>query len=293
MKIKELLQWPKIYLLARLYIHKGVTEEYDLSSSIVFENTPQRHYFWSFLNSNQIEKAKALYPDLFEIKLEDCLEIARIRYPKGTEYKTVYPGKHETYIVENPNRFTSRAFENGTIDGEHGKGVLYMNGYWAEILSTSTQGAPSSESKPVPYISRHKFKVGDIVRIKAAGWGCSNNSVGELVVIKELKTFKSGALGYEVSNPKKGIISPPCDERSFELYSCDPLLPPTISSVDIWEATKKEFFYPWDENFSMKDSTTVSQALTSVSADIPILIHRKKVPIKKGFQATKINSIFS
>ena len=274
-------------------MYKDATENIELGASFIFDATPQKHLFWLFLNANQIEKAKVLHPDLFEIKLEDCLKVAKIRYPKGTKYKTVYPGFNDTYIVENPNRFISTDFKNSTIAEEPGKGVLYMDGYWAEILSTSTQGAPSPESKPVPYISRHKFKVGDIVRIKAAGWGCSGNSVGELVVITELKTFKSGALGYEVSNPKKGIISPPCDERSFELYSYDPLLPPTISSVDTWEATKKEFYYPWDEQFSMKDSTTVDQALTSLSADTPILIHRKKVPIKKGFQASKINSIFS
>jgi hypothetical protein len=67
------------------------------------------------------------------IKEETLLEQAKKKYPVGTRYKSVvYSG--EVYVVE------EQTFKhaNGNIHGEDGKGILYRDGKWAEIIKEET-----------------------------------------------------------------------------------------------------------------------------------------------------------
>lgn len=95
--------------------------------------------------NNNLEKAKK---DLSE---EELMAKARHDYPIGTTYKSASNGT--ICIVEKPNfKFISLT----NIWGEPGKGLLYSNGRWAEIINQPP--IPSSE-----HSVSQSYKSGDYV----------------------------------------------------------------------------------------------------------------------------------
>jgi hypothetical protein len=75
---------------------------------------------------------------------QDLLAMAFVRYPVGTKYNCI-TGRGRTHTVDEQSFSLCDA---DTIYGEYGKGCLYKNGVWAEIVQVAV---------------KHKFKVGDWV----------------------------------------------------------------------------------------------------------------------------------
>ena len=92
-----------------------------------------------------------LMPEGFEppTNMEQLLEEAKRKYPIGTRYKCALTDSE--YTVEKPN---FSIYNSNTIHTEYGRGTLYYNGKWAEIISTS-------EAEEVLVFG--KYKIGDIV----------------------------------------------------------------------------------------------------------------------------------
>jgi hypothetical protein len=88
-----------------------------------------------------------------DMSKDELLEYAKKKYPVGTRYKTA--GYSETeYVVE------GQTFEyyDGDIHGEDGKGILYRDGKWAEIVEPpKAEVLTSNQSTYQPIVTSYSY----------------------------------------------------------------------------------------------------------------------------------------
>jgi hypothetical protein len=116
-------------------------------------------------------------------KKEELLEQAKKKYPVGTRYKSA--GYSETEYVVEKQTFE---YDDGNIRGEDGKGILYREGKWAEIIEPSKAEVPTSNQTTYqPIVTAYSYWVKETHQsINIEGKKFSPIKA-ELIKVKQLK----------------------------------------------------------------------------------------------------------